>query len=271
MNRSGYWADLSADDFRALDAAHTVAVLPLGATEQHGPHLPVSVDRDLVDEVIRRGLTLLDGALPVLVLPTLSVGKSNEHAAFAGTLTLSAETLLRVLMELGQSVTRAGVRKLLLVNGHGGNVPVMDLVARDLRAQHGLVTAGCSWYALSGEDSVLDAREQAHGLHAGESETSAMLVVRGELVNMAKARDFTSASEQWATDYAYLGLGSRPGKLGWVIGDLNPAGACGNAAAATAEKGERLLATAAAGLAGLLREFAALPLDPGGADAAEAR
>ncbi len=271
MKRSGYWADLSADDFRALDAAQTVAVLPLGATEQHGPHLPVSVDRDLVDEVIRRGLALLDDTLPVLVLPTLAVGKSNEHSAFAGTLTLSAETLLRVLMEIGQSVARAGVRKLLLVNGHGGNAPVMDIAARDLRAEHGLVTAGCSWYALSGEEGVLDAREQAHGLHAGESETSAMLAVRGELVNMAKAQDFSSTSEQWAADYRYLGLGQRPGRLGWVIGDLNADGACGNAAAATAEKGERLLANAAAGLAGLLREFAALPVDPRGANGEEAR
>jgi creatinine amidohydrolase len=264
MTTVGYWVDRTSDSFRELDGERAIAVLPMGASEQHGPHLPLSTDRDLVDEVVRRALPLLDGAFSVLVLPTLAVCKSNEHTAFPGTLTLSAETLVRVVMEIGESVARAGVRRMVLFNGHGGNVPVMDIAVRDLRARHGLLTASCSWYQMCGAERELDAREQQHGIHAGENETSAMLVARPALVRMDRARDFRSATEDWAEGYQYLGLGSRPGRPGWLMADLNPDGACGNAAAATAEKGERLLATAAHSLAGFLGEFATLTLPPAG-------
>jgi creatinine amidohydrolase len=131
MTEKRFWADLTAEEFKELDAARAIAVLPLGAIEQHGPHLPVSVDRDIVDEVVRRSLPLLKESLSVLFLPTMALGKSNEHIAFPGTLTLSAATLIRAWMEIGDSVARAGLRKLVLFNGHGGNVAAMDIVARD--------------------------------------------------------------------------------------------------------------------------------------------
>lgn len=250
-----YWADLTAAEFRALDTARAIAVLPVGAIEQHGPHLPVSVDRDIVEAVIARSLPLLAEDLAVLFLPTLAVGKSNEHVAFPGTLSFSAETLMRAWMDIGDSVARAGIRKFALFNGHGGNVAAMDMVARDLRVRHGMLTAHCSWYQLGSTEGVLDDRELIHGIHAGEAETSAMLAARGELVDMDRAEDFRSRGEDWADRYDYLGVGGRPVKLGWLIHDLNPEGACGNAAAATAETGERLLADAAAGLAAFLKEF----------------
>ncbi|HMP42115.1 MAG TPA: creatininase family protein, partial [Roseiflexaceae bacterium] len=159
MSVIGYWVDRPASAFRDLDGECTIAVLPLGATEQHGPHLPLSTDRDLVDEVVRRALPLLDGSFSVLVLPTLAICKSNEHLTFPGTLTLSAETMLRVLAELGAGVARSGVRRLVFFNGHGGNVALMEVAARDLRIAHGLLTASCSWYQMCNAEHELDPRE----------------------------------------------------------------------------------------------------------------
>ena len=108
------WADLNTLDFAALDPARTVAVLPLGATEQHGPHLPLSVDTVLVEGVVKAALTHLSATDPVLVLPTQTVGLSTEHTAFAGTLHLSPQTLIQVWCDIGASVARAGVKKLLM-------------------------------------------------------------------------------------------------------------------------------------------------------------
>lgn len=256
MSVIGYWVDRPAPTFRELDGDRTIAVLPLGASEQHGPHLPLSTDRDLVDAVVRRSLPLLDGSFSVLVLPTQAICKSNEHSAFPGTLTLSAETFIRVLMEIGACVARTGIRRLLLFNGHGGNIPVMEIVVRDLRACHGLLTASCSWFQICGAEHALEPREQAHGIHAGLNETSAMLAVHPELVQMQHARDFHSATEDWVTHYGLIGLGSRPVRPGWLMNDLNPDGAAGNAAAATSELGERLLNHAAQEFVQVLREFA---------------
>ena len=121
MKTQGYWADLSRRDFARLDAAVTIAVLPIGAFEQHGPHLPVSVDTDLTNETLRRSFAYLEPSLSVLVMPAISVGKSMEHANHPGTISLGTETFTRVVMEYGASVARAGIRKLVLCNGHGGN------------------------------------------------------------------------------------------------------------------------------------------------------
>lgn len=260
MTAKRYWADLTAVEFRALDVSRTIAVLPVGAIEQHGPHLPVSVDRDIVEEIVARAASRLDD-LPVLFLPTMPIGKSNEHIAFPGTLTLSAETLMRVWMEIGASVARAGVRKLVIFNGHGGNTAAMDIVARDLRARHGMLTASCSWYGLFDSTDLFDKRELVHGIHAGEGETSVMLAARGHLVDMNLARDFTSRSERWARDHTYLGAGSTPVKLGWLIQDLNRDGACGNAAGADAKKGERLLDRGVEHFIAMLREIDGMSAD----------
>ena len=260
MTTKRYWADLTAAEFQALDVTRTIAVLPVGAIEQHGPHLPVSVDRDIVEEIVARAAPRL-GELPVLFLPTMPIGKSNEHIAFPGTLTLSAQTLMRLWMEIGASVARTGVRKLVFFNGHGGNTAAMDIVARDLRARHGMLTASCSWYGLFDSTDLFDNRELVHGIHAGEGETSVMLAARGHLVDMSLARDFTSRSEQWADDFDYIGVGSTPAKLGWLIQDLNRDGACGNAAGADADKGELLLGRAVEHFIAMLREIDGLSAD----------
>ena len=256
-----FWAELSTRDFHALDAARTVAVLPLGATEQHGPHLPLGVDTCLADGLVRAALPLLPADLPVLFLPTQAIGLSPEHARFAGTLTLSAETLIRMWKEIGAGVARAGLRKLVLFNTHGGHVGAMDIVARELREAHDLLVYGVSWFNLP----LADAQGRALALdrfdvHAGESETAMMLALAPALVRRELARDFRPTSEQRARDYPILGNG-RSAKLGWAMQDYHPEGAAGNAAAATPAQGQVLVDAAARALAQLLAEVSRLPLD----------
>jgi creatinine amidohydrolase len=260
--KSRFWADLSTRDFAGLDAATTVAVLPLGATEQHGPHLPLAVDQVLVDGVISACLPRLPENLPVLFLPTQQVGYSPEHSRFAGTLTLSPATLIAGWKEIGECVALAGVKKLLLFNSHGGQVSLMDIVARELRTHCDLLVYSCSWWNLPLGDAVtglFSAEEHRFGVHAGEIETSMMLALRPRSVDMAQARDFKSSSQERAGKYPILGNGTSA-KLGWQMQDYNAEGAAGNAAAASAEKGQAVLDAAGAQLALLLREFSSLPL-----------
>ena len=263
---SVFWADLTTRHFAQLAASpgidRVVAVLPVAATEQHGPHLPVSVDTTLVNGVIEAAVPHLPAGLPVLFLPTQQVGKSNEHIRFPGTLTLSAQTVIGIWMELGACVARAGIRKLVLFNSHGGQVSLMDIVARDLRTAHDLIVYSSNWYSLPLGDAVtglFPAHEHRFGIHAGDMETSMMLALREQYVDMGRAQDFRSSSEERAAQYPILGNGTSA-RLGWQMQDYNPAGAAGNAAAATAEKGHALIDAAGLQLARLLQEVSDLPL-----------
>ena len=269
-NFSRYWADWSTRDFAQCKAAGTldqlIAVLPVAATEQHGPHLPLRVDSALVDGVISVALENLAQDIPALVLPTQAIGLSPEHARFAGTLTLKAETTIRLWTDIGESVAATGVRKLVLLNSHGGQVGVMDIVARDLRARLGMLVYSVNWFGLplvgaQGEDvnALFSAHEHRFGIHAGEIETSMMLALAPELVEMAQAQNFASTSEDRANRFDILGNG-KSAKLGWQMQDYNPHGAVGNAAAATADKGRAVLDAAGRALARLLGEIHQLPL-----------
>lgn len=255
MIRQGYWADLAAPQFRDL-SADTVAVLPLGATEQHGPHLPLSVDSDLISAVAARMLAALTPAQSVLVLPVLTITKSDEHQGFPGTLSLGPETLLGVLRDIGAAVARTGVRRLVLFNGHGGNAPLLQVAARDLRITHKLIVVSCSWGGFTDWQGLYDPEDYARDIHAGDCETSAMLALRPDRVDMAQARDFRSALVDWDADFPQIGLGGKPAHPGWMAQDLHPMGACGNAAAATATKGAQLLDSAGRNFAAFLDSFA---------------
>ena len=263
---SRFWADLCTRDFARLDPARTIAVLPVAATEQHGPHLPLSVDTVLADGIVAASLPHLPADLSVLFLPTQAVGLSPEHARFPGTLTLKAETVLRLWTEIGESVAAAGVRKLLLFNSHGGQVSMLDLVARDLRARLNLLVYSCSWFNLplndaQGQDlnALFSAEEHRFGIHGGDIETSMMLALAPARVQMDRARHFASTAQLRAQQFPILGNG-RSAKLGWQTQDYHPAGAIGNAAAATAAKGEALVQAAGRALAQLLAELDQLPL-----------
>ena len=262
-----HWANLKHPDFQTLDLARTIAVLPVAAIEQHGPHLPLNVDTTLVEGVIAAALPHIPAAQPVLFLPTQAVGFSPEHTAFAGTLTLKADTLIRLWTEVAESVAATGVRKLVLLNAHGGQVGLLDVVARDLRARLGMLVYSVNWFNLPLLDvagvsvaAQFSAHEHRFGIHAGDMETSMMLALRPEQVDMAKAQNFASTSEDRAKLFSLLGDG-KSAKLAWQMQDYNPCGAVGNAAAATAVKGHALLDAAGRSLAQLLGEIDRLPPD----------
>jgi creatinine amidohydrolase len=274
-----FWSDLTTNDFGRLDASRAIAVLPLAATEQHGPHLPLSVDVDIVNGVIHSAMTCLNAGgntntnvdklsrkdLSVLVLPTQCVGLSPEHAAFAGTLTLRPETLIRLWTDIAESVKASGIHKLVLFNAHGGHVGAMDVVARDLRARLGMLVYSVNWHQLplldeKGQDAnaLFTEHEHRFGVHAGDVETSVMLALKPHAVKMSEAQNFHSSSEDRARSFPILGNG-RSAKLAWQMQDYNTAGAAGNAAAATALKGQILLDAAGRALADLLLEIDRLP------------
>lgn len=263
---SRFWADWSARQFAELQhsggAERAIAVLPVAAIEQHGPHLPVSVDTALVDGVIAACLPHLRPELTALFLPTQAVGKSNEHARYAGTLTLSAETLMRVWIELGACVAQAGFRKLVLLNSHGGQITLMEMVARELRVAHDLLVVSSNWFTLPMAPEVaarFTEAEHRFGIHAGDVETSMMLALQPERVDMAQARDFSNTMTARARDYPLLGNGAA--KVAWQVQDLNGWGAAGDATLATADKGQAVIADAGRRLADLLHEVDRLPLD----------
>ncbi len=265
---SRFWADLSTRDFADAQAsglaAQTVALLPVAAIEQHGPHLPLHVDATLLQGVIDAALPQLPADVPALFLPPQNVGFSTEHTAFPGTLTLSPATIIALWSELGACVARAGVRKLLLLNGHGGQVSVMDIVARELRQRHGLLVYSASWFSLPLPEAVqglFSAEEHRFGIHGGEVETSMMLHLAPATVRMEHAQQWRSSSQDRSEKYALLGNG-KSAKMGWAIEDYHPSGAVGNAAGATAEKGRAVVDAAAAGLVQLLQEIHALPWAP---------
>ena len=236
MPTSRFWADWTWQDFAAADMAGTIAVLPVAAIEQHGPHLPVGVDSYIMEGYLDRVIPAVPEDIKALFLPIQKVGKSNEHIEYPGTLTLSAETVIRTWTEIGESVCRAGVRKLILVNSHGGNVTSLDIVARDLRVRLGMLVVGASWHRFGYPDDSFSAHERAHGIHAGEVETSLMLEFRPDTVRMGKAENFIPTSVGIEGEFTWLRV-TQPIGFGWTAQDLSPAGAMGNAAAATREKG----------------------------------
>jgi creatinine amidohydrolase len=232
-----FWSEMTWTDFRAADIAGTIAVLPVAATEQHGPHLPLGVDTLIMEGYLERVVARLPDDLPVLFLPVQNCGCSIEHRDFPGTLSLSAETALRAWTELCECVHRAGCRKLVLLNAHGGNVGILDTIAHDLRARLGLFVVMATWHRFGTPDGLFSAEEKAHGIHAGDVETSLMLSFRPDLVRTERAENFPSLSAEMERDFNWLRAG-RPTGFGWMTQDLSPTGAVGNAAAATREKGE---------------------------------
>lgn len=222
------------------DTARWIAVLPLAATEQHGPHLPVGTDIMIAEAYLARVKALLPVTVPATFLPLQPLGISTEHLAFPGTLTLPTEVALRSWMALGESVARAGIRKLVMVTSHGGNSAAMTLVAQDLRAHHGMLAVTTGWNRFGAPDGLFSDEELRHGIHGGALETSIMLASHAPHVRADRIADFRPSSMAMDNDYHWLST-SRPAPFAWQTEDLHPSGAVGDATQASAEKGERLL------------------------------
>ena len=253
------WAEMSWKDFQAADMANAIAVLPVAAIEQHGPHLPVGVDTFINEGYLRRTIARTPDHLPALFLPVQAIGKSNEHIEFPGTLTFSVDTIIRAWTEIGESVARTGCRKLIFVNSHGGNVPAIDIVARDLRVRRNMLVVNAAWSRFGYPDDMFGPKERAHGIHAGDAETSLMLAFRPEMVKMSEARDFVSAAVDMERDFTWL-RATQPTGFGWMANDLHELGAMGNASIATAEKGEACADYGATAFIELLEDVASFDL-----------
>ena len=249
------WIEYRTTEFGYVDPMRTIAVLPTAAVEQHGPHLPVGTDTLIGCGMLSEVRKLVPENLDVRILPIQAVGKSNEHLWAAGTLTLTAETALRAWTEIGFSVGRAGVRKIVIANSHGGNLDLISIVARELRVRAGLYAVKCQWGNFGYPEGMYSEHERQFGIHGGDVETSLMLHFRPELVDMRAAENFKSVAE----DESIPPTG--PISYGWVAKDLNPKGTVGNAALATSEKGAATARHQAHGFVDLLIEVANTPLD----------
>ncbi|WP_300061287.1 creatininase family protein [uncultured Roseobacter sp.] len=250
------WADLRAPDFAQVDPMKTIAILPTAAIEQHGPHLPVGTDtligQGMLDEFRRQAPNGMD----LRILPLQAVGKSNEHLWAAGTLTLTAATALSAWTEIGLSVARAGIRKIVIVNSHGGNLDLISILSRELRVQAAMLAVKCQWGAFGAPAGLYSQQEATFGIHGGDVETSLMLHFRPDTVDITAAKDFRSTAEHGAIQP----IG--PVSYGWIASDLNPEGTVGEAHLASAEKGAATARHQVAGFVDLLRQVAEADLPP---------
>lgn len=251
MTPQRYLAHLAWPDIAALDKTEGVVILPIGAIEQHGPHLPTITDTLLVTRVLDATLAALPDAVRAWALPPLNYGKSNEHTGFPGTIKLSAATLLAVLHDIAQSVQEAGFRRLAFLNGHGGNSALLEMAARDIRAATGLLCFSLQPGVYVDPPFVISAKEQRLGFHAGELETSLVLALEPALVNMDKAVTHFAEFPDTGTDLFFFGKAA----TAWLSRDWSETGVFGDATQGTAEKGEALLAAAVVRLGKLIAEI----------------
>jgi creatinine amidohydrolase len=247
------WTDIRWPEIAAAEAARWIAVLPLAATEQHGPHLPIGTDIMIAQAYLARVRELLADNTPATFLPLQPVGISTEHIDYPGTLTLPTEVALKTWMALGESVARAGIKKLVMVTSHGGNSAAMSLVAQDLRARCGLLAVTTGWFRFGAPEGLFSPDELRHGIHGGAWETSIMLARYRRHVNSDKIADFRPASIAMEKQYRWLSA-HRPAPFAWQTQDLHVSGGVGDATAASAEKGERLLDHGARAFCELLAE-----------------
>jgi creatinine amidohydrolase len=247
------WTDIRWPEIAAAGAARWIAVLPLAATEQHGPHLPIGTDIMIAQAYLARVRELLADNIPATFLPLQPVGISTEHIDYPGTLTLPTEVALKTWMALGESVARAGIKKLVMVTSHGGNSAAMSLVAQDLRARCGLLAVTTGWFRFGAPEGLFSPDELRHGIHGGAWETSIMLARYRHHVNSDEIADFRPASIAMEKQYRWLSA-HRPAPFAWQTQDLHASGGVGDATAASAEKGERLLDHGARAFCELLAE-----------------
>ncbi|MGI0525067.1 creatininase family protein [Rhizobium giardinii] len=259
MGRPFFWNELNTCDFADLSVDRTIAVLPIASTEQHGPHLPIATDVTIANGMLAEVRKQLPETLDVLVLPTQEIGKANEHIYGPGTLSLGAEILISAWTAIGGKVAEAGLRKIVIVNSHGGNLDVMNIVARELRVRFSMAVVATQWSRFGCPEGLISEHEQKFGIHGGDMETSMMLHFRPDLVRMDKAENFASRAE-WMKDNTRYLQPLPPHSLAWIAHDLNPNGVVGDASLGTAEKGALIALHQAKGFIELLEDLTRYPL-----------
>ncbi|MGD2045708.1 MAG: creatininase family protein [Gemmatimonadota bacterium] len=255
------WTTLSAADARAAARRDPVVVLPLGATEQHGPHLPLSTDVHIGAGLLSEALRHVREDVEVWTLPPVTVGASGEHARFPGTESVSTEELIGTLVERGSELARAGVRRLVLANSHGGNRHAMEAGGLRLRAAHDMLVVKASWFRFARPVDVdLPESEWRHGLHGGALETAMMRHLRPDLVHLDAVADFPSFGMELERTLRRVGPEGEA-SFAWLAEDLNREGVVGNATLATAEMGRQLVRYYGGVLGEVIADAAAFPLD----------
>ncbi len=252
-----YWKNLISEDIAGLDKEKSLVLLPIGAIEQHGPHLPVGTDSMILEALLGRFTREKTfGDHNVLVAPQLYVGKSNEHMGFAGTLTLTATTLYNVLHELCGSIVKHGFKKLMLVNAHGGNTDLLNLISRDLRIDFGIEVYMFDWWFTPFWQDILKTQKESvspYGVfHACELETSLLMAIAPETINYEKIADETPDAQFEGNRFISL---YGPITMGWKTDDVSKSGVIGSPKYATKEKGEQFMRYAVDKLAEIVKEI----------------
>jgi creatinine amidohydrolase len=228
--------ELSAPQVAQRLTADSVLVLPVGAVEQHGPHLPVSTDLLIAQTLAETVVAQRGEELDLWVLPPLAYTKSNEHAWAAGTVWLSPATLLAVLDDIGRSLARSPARRLVFLNGHGGNSALLQVANRELRLAHGFRTFLMHPGVPPDQGGTSPAHELGMGVHGGTDETSVVLHLRPDLVDLSLAKRWVP---EHLAQFRHVGFG-KPVAFGWTSDDFGPDGVIGDPTAATPELGRAL-------------------------------
>ena len=247
------YSSMSDIDIADADTSDWIAVLPLGAHEQHGPHLPFETDTIIANGIACKLAAAVDDAVPITFLPSEPVGYSIEHMDYEGTRTLGFEQAVNRWISIGEKLSGQGIRKLLLLNAHGGNSPLLSIVATELRVRFDMLCVATSWTRFLQPGDVVSEEEREFGIHGGDIETSVMLVFAPESVNMEKTEHFCSFQKELAQHATRL-RAYGPHAFGWKMQDLNEKGVTGAACDATREKGEALISCAVAGLVELVKD-----------------
>lgn len=250
----------SIEALSTLDLDHgAIAILPVAATEAHGPHLPVSTDCDIAEGHLGTLERYLPSTIDAVVLPVQRMGASREHLWAEGTQSIEEAELMAHWFSICRALAGVGGRRVIIVSSHGGNTAVVDSVILKARAELSMLAIGTAWLRFGVPDGLFSDAERAHGIHGGDIETSLMLHYAPELVAMDKTRDFVSAQESLDTEMTHLSATGRH-HFGWLSSDLNPLGVVGNASAATPEKGRALAHHILTGFADLLADTARFDL-----------
>jgi len=256
---TGYWGHLTTTDFSTLNPEETIALLPVAAIEQHGPHLPLETDACISEGLVKGLLGRSHDRLTLVSLPPMVIGDSTEHIDYSGTLSANTETLVSLWSGIGKQVAKSGIQKLLILNTHGGQPQIVDIVAQRLRAQDKMLVVGVSTFKLGIPEGLFNTKELQHGLHGGEIETSLMLFLKPELVRPNRANNFISSS--WKMEETYSRLSTNgPAAFAWQAQDLHELGVVGDAAKADAKRGSKLFEFLLDEISLILRDMRQFPI-----------